>query len=128
MPRLRSVFTGDGAWHSAERKAVKSCSPSSTSAAARIAAPSRARKLQPTWPASSAGQVGWSFRALDGAAMRAAAEVLLGEHDFTAFRSAECQAPSPVKTLRSLGIDRRGDYWRFDFDGAWHSAERKAVK
>ncbi len=68
-------------------------------------------------PALEAGQVGWSFRALDGAAMRAAAEVLLGEHDFTAFRSAECQAPSPVKTLRSLGIDRRGDYWRFDFDG-----------
>jgi len=68
-------------------------------------------------PALEAGHVGWTFRRLDGEAMRDAARRIVGEHDFSAFRSAECQAPSPVKTLRSLGIDRRGDYWRFDFDG-----------
>ena len=68
-------------------------------------------------PALEAGQVGWSFRRLDGDRMRTASLALLGEHDFTAFRSAECQAPSPVKTMRSLRIERRGDYWRFDFDG-----------
>ncbi len=67
-------------------------------------------------PALEAGQVGWTFRPLDLAPMREAADAMLGEHDFTAFRSAECQAPSPVKTLRSLAIERRGDYWRFDFD------------
>lgn len=67
-------------------------------------------------PSLESGLVGWTFRPLDGAAMRAAAQRLLGEHDFSAFRSAECQAPSPVKTLRALGIERRGDYWRFDFD------------
>jgi tRNA pseudouridine38-40 synthase len=68
-------------------------------------------------PALEAGQVGWTFRRLDGPAMQEAARVLIGKHDFSAFRSAECQAPSPVKTLRTLSIDKRGDYWRFDFDG-----------
>jgi tRNA pseudouridine38-40 synthase len=56
------------------------------------------------------------FRPLDGEAMRHAAAHLVGTHDFSAFRSAECQAPTPVKTLRSVTIARRGDYWRFDFD------------
>ncbi len=67
-------------------------------------------------PALEAGHVGWTFRKLDGETMGAASQSLLGTHDFSAFRSAECQAPTPVKTLRSLVIERRGDYWRFDFD------------
>jgi tRNA pseudouridine38-40 synthase len=68
-------------------------------------------------PALESGHVGWTFRRLDERAMREAAGALIGEHDFSAFRSAECQAPSPVKTLRTLAIERRGDYWRFNFDG-----------
>jgi tRNA pseudouridine38-40 synthase len=68
-------------------------------------------------PALENGQVGWSYRPLEAAAMRDAAGQLVGEHDFSAFRSAECQAPSPIKTLHRLDILRRGDYWRFDFDG-----------
>ena len=67
-------------------------------------------------PAVEAGSVGWSFRPLDGRAMEAAATLLVGEHDFSAFRSAECQARSPVKTMRGVAISRRGVYWRFDFD------------
>ncbi len=67
-------------------------------------------------PALESGLVGWTFRGLDGAAMRAAAARLVGAHDFSAFRSAECQARSPVKTLRRVGIERHGAYWRFDFD------------
>jgi len=67
-------------------------------------------------PALEAGHVGWTFRRLDGDAMRAAGQVLLGTHDFSAFRSSECQSPTPVKTLRALAIARRGDYWRFDFE------------
>jgi tRNA pseudouridine38-40 synthase len=67
-------------------------------------------------PALEAGHVGWTFRRLQAQPMLDAARVLVGEHDFSAFRSAECQAPSPVKTLRSLTVERRGDYWRFDFD------------
>lgn len=69
-------------------------------------------------PAVEAGSVGWSFRPLDGDAMRAAAQRLLGEHDFSAFRSAECQAPSAVKTMRAIEITRRGAYWRFEFDAS----------
>jgi tRNA pseudouridine38-40 synthase len=72
----------------------------------------------PVRPALEAGLVGWSFRALDVAAMRSAAAHLLGEHDFSSFRAAECQAASPVKTLRSLQISRRGAYWRFEFDAS----------
>lgn len=66
-------------------------------------------------PAIEAGAVGWVFRPLDGDAMRAAARQLLGEHDFSAFRASECQAASPVKTMRRIDIVRRGAYWRFDF-------------
>ena len=74
----------------------------------------------PMRPALETGLVGWTFRRLDGEAMASAAAVLKGSHDFSAFRSAECQAPSPVKTIRAIDIVRRGAYWRFDFDAdAW---------
>ena len=69
-------------------------------------------------PALEAGLVGWSFRPLDAAAMHAAAAHLIGEHDFSSFRSAECQAASPVKTLRRVVIEARGAYWRFEFDAS----------
>jgi tRNA pseudouridine38-40 synthase len=48
-------------------------------------------------------------RPLDAAAMHAAAQRLVGRHDFTAFRAAECQAKSPVKTLERLDVERLGD-------------------
>lgn len=70
----------------------------------------------PVRPAIEAGLAGWSFRALDGESMRSAAQRLLGEHDFSAFRAAECQAATPVKTLREIAIARRGAYWCFEFD------------
>lgn len=69
-------------------------------------------------PAVEAGAVGWSFRPLDGDAMRVAAKLLIGEHDFSAFRSAECQAASAVKTMREITITKRGAYWRFEFDAS----------
>jgi len=69
-------------------------------------------------PAIEAGAVGWVFRPLDLAAMQAAAAMLIGEHDFSSFRSSQCQAVSPVKTLRAIEISRRGAYWRFDFDAS----------
>jgi tRNA pseudouridine38-40 synthase len=70
----------------------------------------------PVRPAVELGLAGWTFRRLDGAAMRQAAKALVGTHDYSAFRSAECQALSPVKTMRSLAIEQRGAYWRFSFD------------
>jgi len=45
-------------------------------------------------------------RPLDAAAMHGAAQRLLGRHDFTTFRAAECQAQSPVKTLDRLDVER----------------------
>jgi len=46
---------------------------------------------------------------LDADAMHAAAQMLVGQHDFTTFRAAECQAQSPVKTLDRLDVSRRAD-------------------
>jgi tRNA pseudouridine38-40 synthase len=46
---------------------------------------------------------------LDSAAMHAAAQRLVGRHDFTTFRHAECQAKSPVKTLDRLDVERTAD-------------------
>lgn len=70
----------------------------------------------PVRPSLEAHRVGWVFRPLDQAAMCEAAAHLIGEHDFTSFRAAECQAPSPIKRLTRLDIQRRGAYWRFDFE------------
>lgn len=50
------------------------------------------------------------YQRLDESAMRAGAQLLLGEHDFSAFRSAECQARSPVRDLRALTVIRSGDW------------------
>lgn len=49
-------------------------------------------------------------RPLDVAAMHGAAQRLVGKHDFTTFRSTECQAKSPVKTLDQLDVLRDGDH------------------
>lgn len=69
----------------------------------------------PVRPSLEAGRVGWVFRPLDQAAMERAASDLIGEHDFTSFRAAQCQSHTPVKTLHQIRISRRGAYWRFDF-------------
>jgi len=53
-------------------------------------------------------------RPLDAEAMHAAAQRLIGRHDFTTFRSTECQAKSPVKTLDRLDVTRIGDEIRFN--------------
>ena len=55
------------------------------------------------------GKAGWVFRPLRVEPMREAAAHLLGTHDFSAFRAAECQAKSPVKTMHDIRIERRGD-------------------
>ncbi|MGI8851861.1 MAG: tRNA pseudouridine(38-40) synthase TruA [Methyloceanibacter sp.] len=51
---------------------------------------------------------------LDAAIMHAAAQVLIGYHDFTTFRSTECQAPSPMKTLDRLAVSRHGEEVRIE--------------
>lgn len=51
---------------------------------------------------------GWVFRPLDAEAMQRGALPLLGEHDFTSFRAAECQAKTPVRTVTELSVRRVG--------------------
>jgi tRNA pseudouridine38-40 synthase len=75
-------------------------------------------RCAPVRPALEQGLCGWSFRPLDGEAMRAAAALLIGEHDFSSFRAAECQARSPVKVMRSITVQQRAAYWCFDFDAS----------
>jgi tRNA pseudouridine38-40 synthase len=62
----------------------------------------------PVAPAILHGKVGWFHRALDVGAMHAAAEALLGEHDFSAFRGSQCQARSPVRRVTQAEVTRRG--------------------
>lgn len=68
----------------------------------------------PVRPALTSGKIGWFHQRLDLAAMRAAAQQLLGEHDFSSFRAAECQAKNPVKHLQRLDIVEQGGLIRFD--------------
>jgi tRNA pseudouridine38-40 synthase len=60
-------------------------------------------------PALEEGRVWHISPRLDAEAMHAAARFLVGQHDFTTFRAAECQAQSPVKTLDRLDVSRRAD-------------------
>ena len=102
--------------------ALQWCRPVSADFHARRSALGRRYRYlllqSPVRPALEHTMCGWSFRPLDGDAMRAAALQLIGEHDFSSFRAAECQALSPVKTMRAIAIQRRGAYWRFDFDAS----------
>ncbi|BAV65777.1 tRNA pseudouridine(38-40) synthase TruA [Sphingobium cloacae] len=64
------------------------------------------RRAPLTWERGLAWRV---IQPLDEVAMREAARILLGRHDFTTFRSVHCQAGSPVKTLDRLDVERDGD-------------------
>jgi tRNA pseudouridine38-40 synthase len=59
-----------------------------------------------------AGRAWRAPRSLDASAMHEAAQCLVGRHDFTTFRAAECQAKSPVKTLDRLDVERHRDELR----------------
>jgi len=59
----------------------------------------------PLW----AGRAGWCFQPLDVPAMQQAARCLVGEHDFSSFRSSQCQAAQPVRTLQRLDLARHGE-------------------
>jgi tRNA pseudouridine38-40 synthase len=68
----------------------------------------------PLRPALNHGRVGWFHLPLDIDGMQEAARHLLGAYDFSAFRSAECQANSPVRELRRLEIRKSGDFIVFE--------------
>jgi len=64
-----------------------------------------APRRHPLWQ----DRAGWVFRPIDAERMREAGAHLVGQHDFSAFRSAQCQAATPVRTLSRLSVERRGD-------------------
>jgi len=100
---------------------------------ARYSAASRTYRYvlydHPVRPALHHGRVGWFHLPLDPAAMRTALAHLAGEHDFSAFRSSECQAKSPVRTLQRWAIEQRGAHFRFEFtaNGFLHHMVRNIV-
>ncbi|MDR1311910.1 MAG: tRNA pseudouridine(38-40) synthase TruA [Burkholderiaceae bacterium] len=61
-------------------------------------------------------RAGWVFRPLQAEPMRFAVQFLLGEHDFSAFRSAECQAATPVKIVHAIDIRQEGSLFVFTFE------------
>jgi tRNA pseudouridine38-40 synthase len=65
-------------------------------------------------PGLASGRVGWFHTPLDVEAMRSAAAVLLGEHDFSAFRAAGCQAKTPVRMLTRCEVTGRDEMLRFE--------------
>src|SRR5262252_1154603 len=74
---------------------------------------------QPTRPALARARVWWIREPLDAAAMTAASLHWLGEHDFSAFRAAGCQAKSPMRRLMAVRVARAGQadavLWQIDF-------------
>lgn len=64
-------------------------------------------------PALAARYAGWFHHPLDLGAMREAGKLLLGRHDFSAFRSSECQARSPVRTLFECDVEQAGERIEF---------------
>jgi len=84
---------------------------------------------EPVAPALLHGRVGWFHRPLDAAAMNAEARSLLGEHDFSSFRDAQCQAKSPVRDLRDASVERHGNLvvFRFTANAFLHHMVRNLV-
>ena len=58
----------------------------------------------------------WEYRPLDESRMHDAAQVLVGEHDFNAYRALGCQAKSPVRTIHHLNVFRKGPYVFIDIE------------
>ena len=63
---------------------------------------------QPHRSALWQGRATWCYRPLDAARMHAAGQALVGEHDFSAFRAAECQARHPLRAIHELTVRRQG--------------------
>ncbi|MBU2955684.1 tRNA pseudouridine(38-40) synthase TruA [Marinobacter sp. F3R08] len=64
----------------------------------------------PVRPGIQRGQVSWTFRPLDAERMHQAAQVLVGEHDFSSFRAAGCQSRTPVRFLERISVTRKRDF------------------
>ena len=73
--------------------------------------------------------VAWVFEHLDAHLMNHAAQYLLGEHDFSAFRASQCQAKHAVREMQNISVKRNGDYIILDIKAnAFRSEERRVGK
>lgn len=63
---------------------------------------------QPQSPAIGRELIAWSYQPLVADSMHRAAQALVGEHDFSAFRASGCQSPTPVRRVLDVGVQRRG--------------------
>ena len=99
--------------------AVQWATPVAADFHARYSALSRTYRYvlynHPVRPALLAGRTGWFHLPLDLEKMRKAVDCLVGEHDFSSFRSAECEAKTPVRIMQSAEIRASGPYVLFDF-------------
>ena len=85
--------------------------------------------VSPVRPSLLAGRVGWFHQPLDLSRMREAAACLKGRHDFSAFRSAECQAKTPEREIREIAIEQNGRYviFRLRADAFLHHMVRNVT-
>lgn len=84
---------------------------------------------QPQRPGLMHGRVGWTHWPQETLRIQAALKSLVGTHDFTSFRAAECQAKSPIKTIHSATVREQRGLLRFDFhaDAFLHHMIRNIV-
>ncbi len=77
-------------------------------------------------PGLHAGLLSWVNTPLDVESMQQAADLLIGEHDFSSFRSAQCQANHAVRTVHQLNVSRDGDIVKVDItaNGFLHNMVR----
>jgi tRNA U38,U39,U40 pseudouridine synthase TruA len=66
--------------------------------------------IAPTDATEATRIVTWIRHGLDAGSMHAAAQRLVGHHDFSAFRSSECQSRTPLRDLTEIAVERHGDY------------------
>ena len=108
----RTVMNAMNAHMMNERVAVLDCVPVSDDWHARFTANGRKYLYRilnrPARPAIEQGHVWHVKKPLDAEAMHEAAQYLLGQHDFTTFRDAQCQAQSPIKTMDVARVTRVG--------------------
>ncbi|WP_242106933.1 tRNA pseudouridine(38-40) synthase TruA [Luteimonas aquatica] len=101
-----------------EAISVRWCLPVAAEFHARFAARARRYRYRilnrPVRPALQRHYLTWERRPLDAEAMHRAAQALLGEHDFSAFRTVHCQAPHPRRDLQAISVRRDGDLVEID--------------
>lgn len=70
----------------------------------------------PIRPALNHARLSWHYYPLNENLMREAAQCLLGEHDFSSFRAAECNSKTPMRNVTDFQIERRGDFVMFEIE------------